>query len=355
MTIPKKKRSGKAGMPPGSLVHIGEKKEERARITLMDYDQNEVQEREVKDIAECFPFRDTPTVTWINIDGLHDVEVIERLGGHFNLHPLILEDILNTSERPKIEDYGDYLFAVLKVFLGNASGSREERVVQVSIILGRNFVLSFQEKANPIFDAVKERIRRGKGRLRRSGADYLAYALIDSIVDSYFAVLERFGDEIESLEEELVADPKREILQRIHNLKSEMIFLRRSIWPLREVVNTMERWETPLISAATDVFLRDVYDHTIQVIENLESYRDVLSGMVETYLSSVSNRMNEVMKLLTIIATIFIPLTFLAGVYGMNFKFMPELGWRYGYFIVWGVMLIAAVAMIIFFKRKKWL
>ncbi len=354
MTTPKK-RSRKAGMPPGSLVHIGEKKQERARITLIDYDQSQVQEREVKDIAECFPFRDSPTVTWINIDGLHDVDVIERLGGHFNLHPLILEDILNTSERPKIEDYGDYLFAVLKVFLGNASGGREERIVQVSIILGRNFVLSFQEKTNPIFEAVKERIRRGKGRLRRSGADYLAYALIDSIVDSYFDVLERFGEEIESLEEELVADPKREILKRIHLLKNEMIFLRRSIWPLREVVNTMERLETSLIAATTDVFLRDVYDHTIQVIDNLETDRDVLSGMVETYLSSVSNRMNEVMKVLTIIATIFIPLTFLAGVYGMNFKFMPELEWKYGYFIVWGVMIAAGAVMIVFFKRKKWL
>jgi len=355
MTTPKKKRSRKAGMPPGSLVHIGEKKQEQARITLLDYDQGQVQEREVKDIAECFPFKDSPTVTWINIDGLHDVEVIERLGGHFNLHPLILEDILNTSERPKIEDYGDYLFAVLKVFLGNLPGGREERVVQVSIILGRNFVLSFQEKTNPIFDAVKERIRRGKGRLRRSGADYLAYALIDSIVDSYFAVLERFGEETEELEEALVADPKREILQRIHTLKGEMIFLRRSIWPLRDVVNTMERLETPLITAATDIFLRDVYDHTIQVIDNLETYRDILSGMVETYLSSVSNRMNEVMKVLTIIATIFIPLTFLAGVYGMNFKFMPELEWKYGYFIVWGVMVAAGAAMIIYFKRKNWL
>lgn len=355
MATPKKKRSRKAGLAPGTLVHIGEKKQEQARITLLDYDQGQVQERDVKDIAECFPFKDSPTVTWINIDGLHDVEVIERLGSHFKLHPLILEDILNTAERPKIEDYGDYLFAVLKVFLGNQAGSREERIVQVSIILGQNYVLSFQEKTNPIFDAVKDRLRRGKGRLRRSGADYLAYALIDSIVDSYFAVLERFGDEIESLEEELVADPKREILRRIHGLKSEMIFLRRSIWPLREVVNTMERLETPLITASTDIFLRDVYDHTIQVIDSLETSRDILSGMVETYLSSVSNRMNEVMKVLTIIATIFIPLTFLAGVYGMNFKFMPELGWRYGYFIVWGVMVAAAVAMIVFFKRKKWL
>ncbi len=355
MATPRKKRSRKAGMPPGSLVHIGERKQERARITLVDYDQGQVHEREVQDIAECFPFKDSPTVTWINVDGLHDVEVIERLGGRFNLHPLILEDILNTAERPKIEDYGDYLFAVLKVFLGNPSGGREERTIQVSIVIGPNFVLSFQEKTNPIFDAVKDRIRRGKGRLRRSGADYLAYALVDSIVDSYFAVLERFGDEIEELEEALVADPKREILRRIHALKSEMVFLRRSIWPLREVVNTMERLETPLITAATDIFLRDVYDHTIQVIDNLETYRDVLSGMVETYLSSVSNRMNEVMKVLTIIATIFIPITFLAGVYGMNFRFMPELEWKYGYFVVWGIMIAAVALMVVYFKRKKWL
>lgn len=339
-------RAGAAAAPP-------------LRITVMDYDEAHLEEKPVGSVEECFVYKDRPTVTWINIDGLRDAEAIERLGARFGLHPLILEDILNTSERPKIEDYGAYLFCVLKVFCadGNHAGPKAcgGRMLQASLVLGSNFVISFGERENPIFDPVRERLRKGKGRIRKSGADYLAYALIDAIVDSYFVVLEQLGEEIEDLEDDLIVQPRRELLQKIHALKREMIALRKSVWPLREVVNTMERLETPLITPATDIFLRDVYDHTIQVIDNVETFRDILSGMLETYLSSVSYRMNEVMKVLTIIATIFIPLTFIVGVYGMNFRHMPELEWRSGYFLVWGVMAVIAVAMLAFFKRKKWL
>jgi len=354
MTTHVKKSPTKAGLPPGTLVHIGEKKVEKTRITVMDYDERTFQEKEVAAVEECFEFKETSTVTWINVEGLHDVEIIEKLGNRFGLHPLIQEDILNTAERPKMEDYEDHIFLLLKVFvLGNRN--HDEKIQQVSLVLGSNFVISFQEKESGVFDPVRDRIRKDKGRLRKLGPDYLAYALIDSIVDGYFGFLERLSEEIEFLEDELITDPKREILQKIHSLKREMIFIRKSIWPLREVVNGLERLETPLIKETTDVFLRDVYDHTIQVIDSVETLRDVLSGMLETYLSSVSNRMNEVMKVLTIIATIFIPLTFIAGIYGMNFKFMPELEWRGGYFVIIGVMVAVAVVMLIFFRKKKWL
>ncbi len=352
MTTQTKKSSTQAGLPPGTLVHVGPKRVEKARVSVMDYDESRFEEKEVTRIEECFPFRDSPTVTWINVDGLHEVSLIERLGAHYNLHPLILEDILNTAERPKIEDYGDYLFLVLKVFVRN--GKSDEKMHQVSLVLGPNVVITFQERETGIFECLKDRIRKGKGRLRKSGADYLAYAIIDGIVDSYFGVLEKFSEEIETLEDELVLDPKREILQRIHVLKREMIYLRKSAWPLREVINGMERLDTPLVKPTTDIYLRDVYDHVVQIIDTMEMSRDILSGMLETYLSSVSNRMNEVMKVLTIIATIFIPLTFIVGVYGMNFKFMPELEWRWGYFLVWGIIAAVGLTMVYFFKKKKW-
>lgn len=348
------RRSRKTGLPPGTLVHIGERKAEKARITVIDYDEKEFLEKEVASIEDSFPFKETATVTWINIDGVHELDVIEKIGTRFGLHPLILEDIVNTGQRPKMEDFGDYIYFVLRMLIFDEK-RKEVKTEQVSLILGPNFVISFQESEGDVFDPVRDRIRKGKGRLRRMGADYLAYALMDALVDNYFIVLERLGEQIESIEEELVADPGQETLHEIHTLKREMIFLRKSVWPLREVISGMERVESALIKDQTDVFLRDLYDHTIQVIDTVETYRDMLSGMLDMYLSSVSNRMNEVMKVLTIIATIFIPLTFIAGIYGMNFKFMPELEWPSGYFVVWGVMLFIGACMVVFFKRKKWL
>jgi magnesium transporter len=347
------KRAKKTGLPPGTPVFIGDKKIETAKVSILDYDETQVQERELKTISECVPFKETPTVTWINVDGVHDVGFIQELGEIFGLHPLIIEDIVNTQQRPKMEESGNYVYVVLKMlYLDNEK--KETQVEQVSVVFGKNFVISFQEREGDIFESIRERIRNGKGRVRKMGADYLAYALIDAVVDHYFIILENDGEKIEVLEDKVVSNPESATLQEIHRLKREMIFLRRSVWPLRELVNSMERIESPLIQKTTRIYLRDVYDHTIQVIDTLETYRDMLSGMHDTYLSSISNRMNEVMKVLTIIATIFIPLTFIAGIYGMNFEFMPELKRRWAYFGVWGVILVIALVMVAYFKRKKW-
>jgi len=349
-----KKRSRKAGLPPGTLVHIGEQKAEEVRITVIDYDEAHFQEEEIETVQECLPFKDKPTVTWINVDAIHQVEVLEQLGDCFGLHPLVLEDILNTDQRPKMEDFSDYIFIVLKTFYYDDQ-SDEVEPEQISLILGPSLVMSFQEREGDVFNPIRERIRNGKGRIRRMGADYLAYSLLDSIVDHYFVVLEQVGEKVEFLEEELVTNPTPETLQTIHNLKRDMIFLRKSVWPLREVIGALERGESSLIQESTGIYLRDVYDHTIQVIDTIETFRDMVSGMLDIYLSSVSNRMNEVMKVLTIIATIFIPLTLIAGVYGMNFKYMPELEWPWAYPMLWLVMLAIGVLMLVYFRRKKWL
>jgi len=354
-----KKGSHKIGLPPGELVHIGERKTEKVRITILDYDENTFEEHEVKNTEECFPFKEKPTVTWVNIDGIHQVDIIKQIGAHYGLHPLILEDILNTGQRPKMEDFDDYIFLVLKMLHYD---EKEQEIIaeQVSMILGSNFVLSFQEQEGDVFNIVRDRIRNNKGRIRKLGADYLAYALVDAIVDNYFVILERIGEKFEILENEVVDSPTPNTLQIIHKLKNDMIFLRKSVWPLREEISGLQRVESTLIKDSTDLYLRDVYDHTIQVIDTIETFRDMASGMLDIYLSSVSNKLNEVMKVLTIFAVIFIPLTFVAGVYGMNFNSkispfnMPELNWFWGYPFALSVMLIIGVLMLIYFRRKKW-
>jgi len=349
-----KRKSEKASLPPGSMVFIGDVKTEASTLTIIDYDDREFIEKKVKTIDECLPFKDLPTVTWFNVTGLHQTDVIERMGGYFELHPLLMEDIVNTGQRPKLDDYGKYLFFVLKTLQYDEANDMIKSQ-QVSFILGPNYVISFQEVEGGLFDPIRDRIRTSKGIIRRMGPDYLTYALIDTVVDNYFIILEKLGDKIEFLEDELVINPGTETLQAIHNLKRELIFLRKSVWPLREVVSRMERGGFDLIKEATGIYLRDVYDHTIQVIDAIETYRDLLSGMLDIYLSSISNKMNEIMKVLTIIGTIFIPLTFIAGIYGMNFSYMPELGWRWGYPIVLTVMLIISGVMVHYFKGKKWL
>jgi len=348
------KRSKKAGLPPGTLVHIGKKKTEKVKITVIDYDEKNFWEKDVKTVEECFPFKDKPTVTWINIDGIHDVEIIEKIGKHFGVHPLLLEDIMNSEQRPKMEDFEEYIFIVLKM-LRYDEKQDEIKSEQVSLILGSNFIVSFQEMEGDVFNLVRERIRNEKGRIRKMKADYLAYTLIDAVIDNYFIILEKTGEKIEDMEDELVTNPTPGTLQTIHNLKREMIFLRKSVWPLREVINGMQKAESPLIKESTGIYLRDVYDHTIQVIDTIETFRDMISGMLDIYLSSISNKMNEVMKVLTIIATIFIPLTFVAGLYGMNFKYMPELEWHFGYFAILLLMIIIGISMVFYFRRKKWL
>jgi magnesium transporter len=355
MTRPVKKRSQKAGLPPGTPIHIGERRSEKTRITLFDYDEHQLEEKELSQAKECVLFKENSQVTWINVTGLHQVDVLEELNGCFNLHPLVLEDILNTDQRSKLEDYGDYLYIVLKALFPNNGRDGEIESEQVSLILGGNFVLSFQEKESPLFDPIRDRLRHNKGRIRKLGADYLIHAILDAIIDHYFVVLEKLGEQVEFLEEGVVIKPSPATLQAIHRLKREMIFLRKAVWPLREVVGSLGRGEFPLIQESTLLYLRDLYDHTIQVIDTVETFRDILSGMMDIYLSSISNRMNEVMKVLTIIATLFIPLTFVVGLYGMNFKYMPELSWPLGYPMVLLLMLAMTVFMLLYFRRKKWI
>ena len=323
----------------------------------MRYNETEFSEAEIEDVEHLEALSPEPSensITWINIEGVHHPETIERIGRCYGIHPLTLEDIVNTEQRPKIEEYDDYLFVVLKTF-DYEKHDQKPAMDQISLVLKSNMVMSFEERSDEICTIVKNRIRSGKGRIRKEGSDYLAYSLIDAIVDHYFNVLEELGEGIELLEEELIANPTKTTLQQIHRRKRQMIQFRRAVWPLREAVGSLLRGESAVIQKATLIYLRDVYDHLIHVIDTIEIYREMLAGMIDIYLSSISNRMNEVMKVLTVIATIFMPLTFIAGVYGMNFKYMPELEWRLGYPAVLLLMAAVVVYMLFYFRRRKWL
>lgn len=348
------KKQLKVGLAPGTLVHVGEKKAERIVISLWAYNSEELIEKELQTVEECLAFKDKPGMNlWVNVDGLDRIEVIEKLGSYFKIHPLTLEDVLNTGQRPKMEDYESYIYTVLKMIL--LDEEREEIIIdQVSIILGPNYILSFQEREGDVFDPLRERLKNPASRLRKNGVDHLAYSLIDAIVDNYFLILEHFGEEIEDLEDKLIVNPMPETMRMIQKHKRDMIILRRSVWPLRELINSLQRVESGLIKGTTQIYLRDIYDHTIQVIDSIEAFRDILSSMVDVYLSSLSNRMNDIMKVLTIIATIFIPLTFVAGVYGMNFDYMPELRWHLGYPVVMLSMALIGISMFLYFKKRRW-
>jgi magnesium transporter len=347
-----KNKQDKRGIPPGTLVYSGKKQTEKVRINLIEYNADEFIEKDFYDLDECMRNLRPDMVRWINIDGIHDINIIEQVGKMFDIHPLTLEDIVNTDQRPKFEDYEDYVVAIMKM-LYYETGLRAE---QLTIVLKENTVISFQEvHGGDAFDLIRTRLRQNKGRVRKLGADYLAYALVDAVVDCYFSLLEKIGDYIEVLEDDLIKEPSKDTLTSLHSIKREMIFLRKAVWPLRELINNMERSESELIKSSTDVYLRDLYDHTVRVIDTVETYRDLLSGMMDIYLSSVSNKMNEVMKVLTIISTIFIPVTFIAGVYGMNFDYMPELHSKWGYVGVWIVMIAVMLIMVRYFRKKKWL
>ncbi len=321
---------------------------------MISYNSAKIEEHRFQQLEECLLPPGLDRVTWINVEGVHDVEVIRRLGDCHSFHPLVLEDIVNTVQRPKIEDYGDYLFIVLRMLRPTVEHDFSSE--QLSLILGPNYIFTFQEgiQGDP-FDPVRERIRASKGKIRGMGSDYLAYSLIDAIVDGYFSVLEEFGERVVDVEEELALTPERDTLHLINELKKEIIFLRKTVWPLREAIAFLERGDSHLLQDSTRVYFRDVYDHTVQVIDTVETYRDLLSGMLDLYLSSISNRTNEVMKFLTVIGTIFMPMTFLVGVYGMNFKHMPELDWPNGYFALWGIMIAISLLMIVYFRKKRWL
>jgi len=349
--------SRKTGLIPGTLVHVGDLDQHPVRITLIDYDVDHVSEKEIASIEDCLAYRDTKTVTWVNVEGVHDVSVIARIGECLGLHSLLLEDVMNTEQRPKLEEYDDYLYIVARMLYERPADDEDTMEIdseQVSFIVGSRILVTFLEDPGDVFDPVRKRIRENRGHVRKHGPDYLAYALLDVIVDNYFTVLERFGDVTEDLEQDVMGSPTRETLLQIQQMKRAMIQVRRSVWPLRDVVNTMLRGGSPLIKKTTMVFLRDVYDHVVRVVDIVETQREMLGGLMDIYLSSVSNRMNEVMKVLTVIATVFIPLTFIAGVYGMNFDNMPELHWVHGYWYVWAIMLGVALVMLLYFRRRRW-
>ena len=349
-----KPRSKKVGAVPGEAVHVGEACSWGTQIRIVDFDADACNECQPSGVADVARYKDSPTVTWIDVAGIHQVETIKKLNETFGWHALVIEDVVNSDQRPKIEEYDNYSFIVLKALSFNET-SRTIKSEQISLLVGANNIVTFRESKSPLFEPVLNRIRNGKGRIRKMGSDYLAYAILDLIVDHYFAVLEKLGYAVEEVEEELIQDPNSETLRTIHSLNKEILLFRKTVWPMREITNQLNQGESELIQDPTAPFLRDLYDHTIQVIETGETFREAIANMLNLYMSQVSNRMNEVMKVLTVFAAIFIPLTFLAGIYGMNFEHMPELHTKYGYPILLVVMGAAAFGMLYFFRRKKWL
>jgi magnesium transporter len=348
-----KKRSEKVGLPPGTPVFIGRKKTQRVSLSIVEYEEDNVKETDIRSEQNLPEIESKPTTFWININGLDDLDVIEKIRSKFKLHSLLVEDVLNTDQRPKFDDYESQIYIALK-HLEYDTTIDSVIIDQISLILGKNYVISLQEGENDIFKSIRARIRGKKGKIRSFGADYLLYTLIDVIVDHYFLVLEQISEKIEALEDEVVAAPEITTLQTIHQLKTNLIFLRKSIWPLREVVSRLERSGSDLIAPESERYIRDVYDHILQLVDTVETLRDIVSGLLDIYLSSISNRMNEVMKVLTIIATILIPMTVVSGIYGMNFQNMPELSWPLGYPLALMSMFIIAIIMGAYFWKKGW-
>ena len=342
------------GQIPGTLVNTGEKSDKKFNIQCFDYTKDNIEESILLNIEEAINYKETESVTWINIEGLKYTDEIENIGRQYGLHPLILEDIVNTTQRPKIDEYENYIFIVLKMLYYN----KDENIVieQVSFVLGENYVLTFQESEGDVFGSIRDRLRLNRGRIRGMKSDYLLYALIDAVVDNYFTIIETLGNKIEDLETDLFTGTVREDINiEVQQLKREILKVRRAIFPLREIINRIEKGDYPFIFKRTITYFRDIYDHLVQVTENLDIYREMIWSLMDMYMTTISNKMNEVMKLLTIIATIFIPLTFIAGIYGMNFENIPELHYKYSYYILWGIMIMIFLGMIYYFKKKKWL
>lgn len=348
------KRSRKAGMPPGSLVNLNSGQSAATLISVFALTESGLVEKQFKDFSAFEKFDQPARLRWIDVDGLASIEIIEALGKKYGVHALSMEDILNPSQRPKIEEYGNSIYLVVRM-LYFMPESREVTTEQISFVVCDGVVLSFQEQGGDVFDKLRERLRKENGKRRHYGADYLLYSLLDAIIDNYFVVLEELGEQIETLENDLVTDPNPAALTRLHHYKTEMIYLRRSVWPMREVVNALKHSDVKFFKEETRPYYNDLYDHIVSAIESVEIMREILSEMLDIYLSSVSHRMNQVVKVLTVISTIFMPLTFLVGVYGMNFEHMPELRSRWGYPAVWGLMLTIAIAMLVIFRRKKWI
>ena len=349
-----KNREASKGLAPGSLVFIGNKKMENIRIRIIDFDKTKLEEQELQDILQGAKYKGTNTVTWINIDGLHDVDTINKLGKAFELHPLLLEDVLNTGQRPKMEEFDNCLFIVLKMLRYDD----EKQIIigeQLSMVIGRTFLITFQERVGDVFEPVRDRIRKQKGRIRAAGIDYLGYALIDTVVDNYIYLISRLGEKIEDIEVGILEDTSTKTLGQINNYKRELSYIRKSIRPTRDFISRLHRLESEFIREETKPFLNDLQDLITQASDAIDMYTEMLSDQLNIYNSNVSNKMNDVMKVLTIFAAIFIPLTFIAGIYGTNFDYLPELHFKYSYFIFWGILITITTGMLIFFKRKGWL
>ncbi len=366
--------TNKVGHPPGSVVFTGEDRDEPVRFSIFDYTDTSLDEHETGDVDEVLSYFSSPTTTWINVDGLHEESVIRTLGDHFEIHPLVQEDIVNTAQRPKVEIQNGHLYITAKMLSHDAPGSPDasgagsaapdpfgvphEPTLQaehISLLVGPGYLISFQETPGDFFDPVRNRLRGGRGRIRTSGPDYLAYALLDVIVDHYFIVLETLGTWAEDIEEDILETPEEETQEKVNALRRDLIFMRRRVWPVRDLLYQLTRLDSPLWDDATVPFIRDTYDHSQQVADHIEALRDTTSGLMDLYMSALSHRMNEIMKVLTIIGTIFIPLTFVAGIYGMNFEYMPELAWDSGYFIALGVMAGVALGTLGYFRHVDWI
>jgi magnesium transporter len=340
------------GAPPGTLFYTGDETNLRIKISLIEFNETDFFEQEFFDLSEAISHVRPNMVKWINVEGVHNLTLIEKIGHLYDLHPLTLEDIVHTEQRPKFEDYDNYVLAILKMISYKDTVHAE----QLSLVLLENTVISFQEPTGgDAFDIIRTRLRQAKGRVRKLGADYLFYALMDAVVDVYFTAIEKIGDKLELIEEQIMREPDNKSLVQLYNMKREVIYLRKQVWPLRDMVSNLIRTENELVTANTQIFLRDLQDHSTRIIDTVETYRDLLSGIMDIHISTNANKMNEVMKVLTIISTIFIPVTFIAGVYGMNFPNMPEIHSPFGYWTVWAVMIAVMLGMIIYFRRKKWL
>lgn len=353
-----KQRGAKAGMPPGSLVYVGERHAAPARISLIDYDENRITERMLASVDEVRPFTEQSTVTWLNVDDVQEPGLIAAFGKVLGFHVLMQEDLLNTDQRPKVEDHGDHLYVVLKMLEWKPGRDGAEGgidIEQLSLVVGTNYVISFQERAGDFFDPIRARIRESVGRARKMGADYLAYSLLDLVVDHYFTVLEKLGERIERLEDEVTGRPGRDMLVRIQALKREVLFVRKAVWPLREVVASLRHLDTPLVARGTQVFLRDLQDHVVQVVEGIDTCQDLAADLLGAYLSMIGNRTNVVMKVLAVFSAVFMPLTFVTGIFGMNFRHMPPLEWTWGFAATLFAMGLLAAAMVVFFRVRRWL
>lgn len=349
-----RKRSRKAGAPPGTLIYTGTKKNIKPEIVLLNYSDQAVYEKKGSTLEECLPPEPMTGTTWIDVEGLNDITLLENLAKRYNLHPLTVEDILNVDQRSKVEDFSHYIFIILKVLYWYPK-RRQFTIRQFSLVIGQDYVISFQDEPCQLFNMIRERIRNNPAQgLQKKTSDYLAYRLIDTVVDNYFIVLEGLVDQIEKLEDIIIIHPEKQTAKALYRLKRQILMLRKAVWPTRDVVNYLFKLEHNIFSEFTHVYLRDVYDHTVQAIDTIEVFREILSNMLDIYLSSLTNRMNEIIKVLTIIATIFMPVTFIASIYGMNFHYMPELSWKWSYPIVLVVMGTIVVTMLLYFRRKNW-